>query len=224
MPVMAPAAVACTQNGQRGSFENASTSRMKAPPTKPTAKPAKAMYGTSAKDARSLGGTVKIVLLPSTQRTSTVAVTVAMMTGTKPSTVYCISTTSMANITPASGVLKDAAIAAAAPHAVRVRRSSGRASSAWASWLAAALPKCTAGPSWPPESPMFRAKTLPANWRPAAPQPRRPWCSAKAVNSKAMPSAAACSSWRSGKRAASSCLWADQPRSCPRRRSRRRYP
>ena len=173
-PVMAPAVVARIQNGQRSRRENASTSRMKAPPTKPTANPARTITGTSAKEARSLGGTRKIVALPKAQRASTVAVTVAMITGTKPRIVYSISTTSMAKITPASGVLKEAAMAAAAPQATRLRSSSGRTSKAWPTKLDAAAPRWTAGPSWPPERPMFKAKTLPPNCRPAAPHGIRP--------------------------------------------------
>ena len=52
---------------------------------------------------------------PRYQRLSTVAVTVAMMMGMKLTIAYSIITTSMAKMTPAIGVLKDAPIAAAVP-------------------------------------------------------------------------------------------------------------
>jgi hypothetical protein len=50
-----------------------------------------------------------------------VEVTAAMMTGIKLPMVYSIITTSIAKMTPARGVLKDPAIAAAVPQATRVR-------------------------------------------------------------------------------------------------------
>ena len=58
---------------------------------------------------------------PKNQRFTTVAVTDAMMTGMKLAMVYSIITTSIAKMTPAIGVLKEAPMAAAEPHATRVR-------------------------------------------------------------------------------------------------------
>ena len=54
---------------------------------------------------------------PNTAWDRVVAITAARITGTKPATVYSIMTTSIAKITPAIGVLKEAAMAAAVPQA-----------------------------------------------------------------------------------------------------------
>ena len=80
------------------------------------------MYGTSSSERSSVSGTENTASPPNTLRETTVAATVETMTGTKPTTVYSINTTSIAKTTPASGVLKDAAIAAALPQATSVRR------------------------------------------------------------------------------------------------------
>jgi len=83
--------------------------------------PIKATSGSSDKDTKSNGCTVKIGAAPKTIRDNVVAVTAAIITGVKPIMVYSITTTSIANITPAKGVLKPAAIAAATPQQTKVR-------------------------------------------------------------------------------------------------------
>ena len=75
--------------------------------------------------------------------------------------VYSMSTTSIAKMTPASGVLKDAAMAAAVPQATNVRKLLVDCRKVEPSRLDAAAPKCTAGPSRPPERPAARPITAP---------------------------------------------------------------
>ena len=89
--------------------------------------------------------------------------------------VYSTITTSMAKMTPASGVLKDAAMAAALPQATSERTQLLGTANAWPSRLDAAAPRCTAGPSFPPERPAPSAKTPPQNCRTALRQVIRPW-------------------------------------------------
>ena len=61
-------------------------------------------------------GAIKAISAPYKTLCSSVAVTEAIMIGVKPMMVYSSITTSMAKITPAMGVLNDAAMAPAVPH------------------------------------------------------------------------------------------------------------
>ena len=62
-----------------------------------------------------MGGIENIISLPCTALVIAVLVIVANITGINPPTVYSNITTSIAKITPAIGVLNDAAMAAAMP-------------------------------------------------------------------------------------------------------------
>ena len=77
--------------------------------------------------------------------------------------VYSIITTSMAKMTPAIGVLNDAPMAAAEPQATNVRTLLLGSRKASPSRLEVAAPRCTAGPSRPPDSPVVNAATPPKN-------------------------------------------------------------
>ncbi len=92
-----------------------------------------------------------------------VALKEARITGVKLPMVYSIITTSMAKITPASGVLKEAPMAAAIPQATRVRiLLLGR----WSHLPAIppeAAPKWTLGPSLPTEWPLAMLSAAPKN-------------------------------------------------------------
>ncbi len=67
--------------------------------------------------------------------------TEANITGKNPMMVYSINTTSIAKITPAMGVLKDAEMAAATPQPAKVRKLLWGNLSHWPNWLAVAAPK-----------------------------------------------------------------------------------
>ena len=133
------------------------------PARRPTTIPATMMYGTSTSEPISVWGMGNSITSPTNQRLSRVAVTVAMMMGTKLVIAYSIMTTSMAKITPAMGVLNDAPIAAADPQATSVRTQLSGSRRASPSRLEVAAPRCTAGPSLPPDSPVASPMTPPTN-------------------------------------------------------------
>ena len=134
-----------------------------------------------------VSGSANTVAPPNAQRRTTVAVTAARITGRKPAMVYSIRITSMAKTTPASGVLKDAPIAAAQPQANSVRVLLSGSANRRPSQVEAAAPRCTAGPSRPPERPAVKATTVPTNCRDAARQGSRPLCRASLSITWVMP-------------------------------------
>ena len=69
-----------------------------------------------------ISGAINAICAPYKVLCSKVAVTEAIMTGVKPIMLYSSMTTSIAKITPAIGVLNDAAIAPAVPHPTIRRR------------------------------------------------------------------------------------------------------
>ena len=69
----------------------------------------------------------------------------------KPTSEYSIMTTSIANMTPAIGVLKDAAMEAAVPHATNVLKLLFGSLNSCPSKLLLAAPTWTTGPSRPTE-------------------------------------------------------------------------
>ena len=156
--------MARTQNGHASKLANTLTNAMKPAPTTPTASPANTMYGNSNSECKP-SEMANTVASPWNPRYTTVAVTALKITGMKLAMVYSIITTSMANTTPASGVLKDAAMAAALPQATSERTQLFGTARPWPSKLETAAPRCTAGPSLPPERPQVRANTPPANCR-----------------------------------------------------------
>ena len=97
--------------------------------------------GTSQKPAEVIAGTLNASAPPNTATLISVAVTEAMMTGMKEITEYSIITTSMAKMTPAIGVLKEADIAAAVPQPTSVRILLFGRRMRWPSTLAAAAPR-----------------------------------------------------------------------------------
>lgn len=92
-----------------------------------------------------------------------------------PAMVYSMSTTSMAKITPARGVLKPAAMAPATPHPTRVRMLLLGRRRRWPSTLAVAAPRWTVGPSRPTEWPQTMAAAAVTNWMTLASRGSRPW-------------------------------------------------
>ena len=72
--------------------------------------------GISMKEDIATVGTLNAVSDPNTICVITAATTEARITGMKPAIVYSMTMTSIENMTPATGVLKEAEIAAAAPH------------------------------------------------------------------------------------------------------------
>ena len=88
---------------------------------KPADSPSNMTKGSSLSDVSSNGGMEKTASLPNARIERLVALTAERMTGIKLATEYSIMTTSIAKITPASGVLKDAAIPAEQPQAIKVR-------------------------------------------------------------------------------------------------------
>lgn len=79
--------------------------------------------------------------------------------GVKPAIVYSIITTSMAKMTPEIGVLNEADMAAAQPHATRVRILLFGSLIHCPIRLENAAPKCTAGPSRPADCPVTTVVT-----------------------------------------------------------------
>src|SRR5215470_4611009 len=175
-PVSAPASTARIQNGQAPVRRViASTSAMKTAASTPITSPTPRTYGSSHSEARVSGGTAKAGASPYATCVTAVADTAARITGAKPITVYSISTTSMAKATPASGVLNDAAIAAAAPHATSTRRLLFGSPMRWPATLALAAPRWIAGPSRPTDIPETIATAAPTNWTTAFLNGSRPW-------------------------------------------------
>ena len=99
----------------------------------------------------------------------------ARMTGMKPTMVYSIITTSMAKMTPAMGVLKEAAIPAAVPQATSTRRLLWGRRSSWPRPLEAAAPRWIAGPSRPADSPPTTDTTPTHHWFNQLRSGKRPW-------------------------------------------------
>ena len=93
----------------------------------------------------------------------------ARMTGMKLARVYSIITTSRAKMTPASGVLKDAAMPAAVPQPTRVRMLLFGSDSHWPMKLPLAAPRNTWGPSRPTEWPLMMATAAPSELQYEAP-------------------------------------------------------
>ncbi len=89
---------------------------------RPMTRPHASRKGISHRLPISIRGMAKAGSEPNTIRETTPPLTAARMTGINPAMVYSINTTSMAKITPASGVLNDAAMAAATPQAASMRR------------------------------------------------------------------------------------------------------
>ncbi len=87
----------------------------------PTTTPRISTKGISFKGVACNSGMLKAGSPPNTALDRAVATTAAIITGTKLFSAYSIMMTSSAKITPARGVLNDAAIPAAAPLATRVR-------------------------------------------------------------------------------------------------------
>lgn len=83
--------------------------------------PIMTINGNSQYEPSSSAGTTKAGVFPKTAQFTVVALTAARITGVKPVMVYSIMMTSMEKITPASGVLNEAAMAAAAPQATSTR-------------------------------------------------------------------------------------------------------
>src|SRR5690554_1462403 len=79
------------------------------------------IQGISRNEFMVSAGTLNAGSEPYTSWVTTAALTAARIMGVNPAMVYSIITTSMAKITPAIGVLNDADMAAAQPHATRVR-------------------------------------------------------------------------------------------------------
>ena len=79
------------------------------------------MIINSQRESRSSAGTINAGCDSIIKRLVAVALTAARITGIKPLMVYSIITTSMAKMTPANGVLNEAAMAPAEPHAIRIR-------------------------------------------------------------------------------------------------------
>src|SRR5690606_24590669 len=88
-------------------------SRIKPAATTPANKPSSRIKGTSSSECISSAGTSKAVALPNTTRLTMAPATDARIMGIKPRMLYSSSTTSMAKITPAMGVLKEAEMALA---------------------------------------------------------------------------------------------------------------
>ena len=97
------------------------TACIKAAETPPATTPRINTSASSRSAPICIAGTVKAGASPNTKFDSVVALTAARITGIKLATVYSIITTSSAKTTPASGVLKDAAIPAAAPQPTSAR-------------------------------------------------------------------------------------------------------
>ena len=129
----------------------------------PMIMPIKATSGNSDKETRLNGCTSNIGSAPKTILDTVVAVTAEMMTGVKPIIVYSITTTSMAKITPASGVLKPAAIAAATPQHTKVRVLLFGTFKYRPNALPLVAPRCTPGPSRPIDWPVINTIVAPIN-------------------------------------------------------------
>ena len=142
-------------------------------------KPARMIWGTSGSDWTSINATVNGGSVPNRASIVSEAATAAMITGRKLAMVYSIITTSMAKMTPAMGVLKELAKAAAVPQATSVLMPSLGSRSHWPSRLAVAAPKWMAGPSRPPDWPESRAAAPPKNCTAALLAGSRPRCSLK---------------------------------------------
>ena len=132
------------------------------------------MYGSSSSDTISIEGACTSGVVPNTKCVMEVALTAARITGVKPTSVYSIITTSMAKMTPAMGVLNEAAIAAAVPQATRMRMLLFGRCNHWPNRLALAAPTWMAGPSRPTECPVTMATVAPANCMTAFRQGSRP--------------------------------------------------
>ena len=115
----------------------------------PINNPIMTIMGNSKNELSSTTCTVIKGSVSNTSRDITVALTAANITGVKPTIVYSIRITSIAKITPARGVLKEAAIPAAAPQATKVRILLLGKCKVCPIKLALAAPKCTLGPSLP---------------------------------------------------------------------------
>ena len=78
--------------------------------------PSNTSMGISMKEDIATVGTSNGVSDPNTTCVNTAATTEARITDMKPAIVYSMTMTSIENMTPATGVLKEAEIAAAVPH------------------------------------------------------------------------------------------------------------
>ena len=161
--VMPPASVTRARNGQWSRRANCRINRLNPAARQPISRPANMMRGTSGSDWISINATLNGDSVPNKASTVSEAATAAMITGRKLAIVYSIITTSMAKMTPAMGVLKELASAAAVPQATSVLMPSLGSRSHWPSRLAAAAPKWMAGPSRPPDWPESSAAAPPKN-------------------------------------------------------------
>ena len=108
---------------------------------RPITNPQKTRKGSSHKLPSSISGMAKAGSLPKTILDITPPVTAERITGIKPVMVYSIKMASIAKMTPARGVLNDAAIAAATPQAVSVRKLLLGNLSCWPNKLELAAPR-----------------------------------------------------------------------------------
>ena len=183
-PVTTPASPARNQKGclaRRAKPRNAPTN---AAASAPMAQPASATTGKSNTECMARSPTSKLATWPNVQCPTAFAVTAATSTGTNVATAYSMSTTSSANTTPAMGAFKEHESAAATPQARRTRALFCGIRNARAKVLAPAAPRCTAGPSAPPERPA-----------PSAALPAKYWTPALASGSRACPCTRCSSTW-----------------------------
>ena len=119
--------------------------------------------GSSLREPSCSAGRLKAGSEPKTRMESALALTAARMTGIKLASEYSIITTSSAKMTPASGVLKEAAMPAAVPQPTKVRMALFGSLSACPTKLLLAAPRKTLGPSLPTEWPLMMATAAPKN-------------------------------------------------------------